>query len=72
MRVRTEAEGDPQQLGDERLTIIGGRQRGERDLPQRQAPVEEQQHPEQLADLARPDLGLAHETAGETAAVQHG
>ena len=40
-----------QQLAHDRLAVIGGGQRGERELPCRQRAVHQQQHPEHLPEF---------------------
>ncbi len=53
------------------VPVIRRGERGERELCEREADVEDDQHAEQLADLARGDLGLLNEAAGEAVAVEH-
>ena len=62
---------DPQQVGDERLAIIGGGQRRERELQSTEREVEEQQHPEHLSLLPHRHVPVLDQRIGEAVAIQH-
>ena len=58
-------------MRDDVLAIISRRQRGERELRDRQPAIEQDEHPEDLANLVRRYMFALNEPARESIAVEH-
>ena len=70
-RGEVEQRLDPQHIGDDRLAVVARGNGRERKLGERESSVQDDQHAEQLADLAPADLGRPHQAARQAIAVEH-